>query len=760
MLPDLLDSTFRHLSTPLSPSGPLSPADFQLAAAEALLSGRRVVLRAPAGSGKALAAWLPWLAGRQQSCDFPAQLLHVLPGGTFLTDLHRQLGALTAPLGIKEIGIQNEGDAFDPFLLSDAAFTTVDELLSMALHHPLGLHPGLANINAGALLGAYLVFDEFPALSSREELKLWLGLLRRFLPFTPCLFGSAVLPRPLLARMAELLGAEFIDAGEDGGGQRGWLRQPTLGVEGMLRQHRTRTIVVCNTVRGAQSVYRALSRVVGDSQSCGELLLIHQHQLYRHRRPLLEHAAEIFGRGGSGKALLVTTSGIEVGSDFSAETLITDPISPDHLLLRAARCGRFAGETGRVVVARVSEPMAPDASPGPAWESLVERLADGAPKTAAEEQAALDALWGSVELALPEGEECDAAVEQALSGETPRVFSRVGVALHMVPETVPDPFELERFSLAVTTLERGWQQWQTGGSPGEWFALIPRWPAEGQQAPTWAPVQEARQFAAAARLIVLNSEAVSYDATIGLELTPGATYQSEQSARQHTTWSPFNQHVQRYEEHAARTLEAFERLTPWFRYLLRHLARHWHASSVEMEQWLRIGILWHDAGKLTADWQRAAHRWQAETVRRPAAGVLARVDFRAQRDGYYPCPAHAAYSARVLSRAIGCLLQARPALQRGTLAAFCHHHGPTVMDTPDLTPHPDAWATLLELAAGVLDKRLVQRLDRTGWTLTLRGQPDIPAGAPADPDAWMAYSLLVRLIRLADREVALEEMPA
>ena len=756
-MPDLLESTFRHLSTPLSPSGPLSPAGFQLAAAEALLSGRRVVLRAPAGSGKSLAAWLPWLAGRRHPCDFPAQLLHVLPGGTFFTDLHRQLGALAALLGVGETGIQNEGDAFDPFLLSDAAFTTVDELLSMALHHPLGLHPGLANINAGALLGAYLVFDEFPALTSREELHLWLGLLRRYLPATPCLFSSAVLPRPLLARLAELLDAAFIDGGEAAGGRRRWLRQPALGVEGILRQHRSRTIVVCNTVRGAQAVYRALSGAV--DHSCGELLLIHQHQLYRHRRPLLERAAELFGPDGSGKVLLVTTSGIEVGSNLSAETLITDPISPDHLLLRAARCGRFAGEIGRVVVARVSEPAAPDASPGPAWESLVERLADDAPKTAAEEQAALDELWSTEAVPLPDGDECDAAVEQALTGETPHVFSRVGVALHLVPEMVADPFELERFSLAVTSLERGWQQWQTGGSPGQWFALIPRWPAQGQQAPAWAPVQDAEQFAAAARLIVLNSEAVGYDPVIGLELTPGATYQSEQLPRQHTTWSPFDQHVQRYEEHAARALAAFEGLTPWVRYVLRHLARHWRASAVELEQWLRIGILWHDAGKLTADWQRAAHRWQAETVRRPISGVLARVDFRAQRDGQYPCPAHAAHSARVLSRAVACLLQSRPALQRGTLAAFCHHHGPVSMETPDLTPHPDAWATLLELAAGVLDKRFVQRLDRVGWTLTLRGQPDIPAGAPADPDAWMAYSLLARLIRLADREVALAELP-
>jgi len=35
-----------------------------------------------------------------------------------------------------------------------------------------------------------------------------------------------------------------------------------------------------------------------------------------------------------------------------------------------------------------------------------------------------------------------------------------------------------------------------------------------------------------------------------------------------------------------------------------------------------------------------------------------------------------------------------------------------------------------------------------------------PGAPPDDNDAWMAYSLLTRLIRLADREVAIEEMPA
>ena len=150
---DIFTAAFRHLTSAL-PAAPAAPHAFQLATAEALLSGRRVVLRAPAGSGKTLAGWLPWLVSRMQPHDFPVKMLHMLPGGTFFSDLDRELQALVRVIGGLHVEVQTEGDAFDPFFLSDATITTVDQMLSVALHHPLGLHPGLANINAGALLGS------------------------------------------------------------------------------------------------------------------------------------------------------------------------------------------------------------------------------------------------------------------------------------------------------------------------------------------------------------------------------------------------------------------------------------------------------------------------------------------------------------------------------------------------------------------------------------------------------------------------------
>lgn len=64
----------------------------------------------------------------------------------------------------------------------------------------------------------------------------------------------------------------------------------------------------------------------------------------------------------------------------------------------------------------------------------------------------------------------------------------------------------------------------------------------------------------------------------------------------------------------------------------------------------------------------------------------------------------------------------------------------------------------MELAESVLDGHLTRRLERAGWTVSSRGLTEIPLRVPHDPDTWMAYSLLVRLIRLADREVTLAEV--
>jgi CRISPR/Cas system-associated endonuclease/helicase Cas3 len=112
-------------------------------------------------------------------------------------------------------------------------------------------------------------------------------------------------------------------------------------------------------------LYRALQQAMGHDGRKVELLLLHQYQFHRDRQPIETRVGEIFGPGSHANALLVATSGIKVGMDISADTLITDPAAPGKLLQRAGRCARFAGEQGRVIVAQVSQLPSSDTYPSP-----------------------------------------------------------------------------------------------------------------------------------------------------------------------------------------------------------------------------------------------------------------------------------------------------------------------------------------------------------------------------------------------------------
>lgn len=760
---DPLQTAFQHLAQRAMAPESLEPYPFQQAVAEALLAGKRVVLRAPHGSGKESAALLPWVASRLYFYDFPPKLIYTLPGGTLFHDTQRRLHDVAQELPETQISVQTEGDSYDPFFLADAVVTSTDQLLGIAVHRPQGLHPSLCNVNAGVLLGSYLIFNEFPALHAREPLLAWLGLLRKYYPTTRCLWTTGVLPRAVAQHIAQLLGAEYLEANDAcSGGGRVWSTSGHLNPEGIMRRHRERTLVICNTVRGAQTLYRALSHHIDQQQSATELLLLHQYQFTHDRLPVEERITSLLRPGSQANVIVITTSGCEVGTDISADLLISDPAPADQLLQRAAHCARGNGEEGQMLVAHVSGVTADLPHTVLSADGLLHLLADGAVHSSTEELAAMDMLWeeGASEDThrLPTAEECDTRALQAIAhGLGDHLFSRVSVALHRVPEMVQDPFELARFSLALSSLKRGWQQWQAHGNPGEWYALAPQWPTDGQHAPNWSLVTDPQEFRTDAQIIILNAEAVSYDPVIGLELVEGTAYQSERLPAQHTIWSPFDQHVESYAEHAMRALTAFEQHVRWYRYVLRHLGAHWKIPAVTLEEWIRLCVLWHDAGKLTADWQRAAYRWQEEVMRRRVdSTVLARVDYQSRRDGRYPCPAHAQATGQVLSGALTTLLGDNPAVLQGIVMALGHHHGVSQAAEVDLTPHPEAWVTLLGLAEDVIDVRMLRRIDHTGWTMRAsRHHSEVGITLSQDPNTLMSYSLLTRAIRLSDREMAL-----
>lgn len=80
-----------------------------------------------------------------------------------------------------DIRIQQGEQKGDPFFEADLTFTTIDQLLSSYLFHPLSLSSRLGNINAGALVGSLVVFDEYHLLEPERSMATSIEMLDRLM---------------------------------------------------------------------------------------------------------------------------------------------------------------------------------------------------------------------------------------------------------------------------------------------------------------------------------------------------------------------------------------------------------------------------------------------------------------------------------------------------------------------------------------------------------------------------------------------------
>ena len=152
-----------------------APYSYQNEVAELLLSGKNVILSVPTGAGKTWASIMPFLYAKDNQINFPSKLIYSLPLRTLTNSIYDDVRNVISQ---NSISIQTGEFSNDPYFESDIVFSTIDQTLSSFLCFPLSLSHRQANINAGALVGSYLVFDEFHLLDSRLSMSTTLGMLR------------------------------------------------------------------------------------------------------------------------------------------------------------------------------------------------------------------------------------------------------------------------------------------------------------------------------------------------------------------------------------------------------------------------------------------------------------------------------------------------------------------------------------------------------------------------------------------------------
>ncbi len=477
---------------------------------ELVRRGRSVILQAPTGAGKTRAALFPFLDGWRNSDPalFPRQCIYAVPMRVLANQFEAEYRQLVADYAsrfglLRSVRIQTGARPEDRRFEADLVFTTIDQALSSFLTIPYSLSNRQANLNAGAIIGSYLIFDEFHLFpvdaSGNGALATTLQMLQMLKGITPFVLMTATFSTPMLKQLAQLLDAETVTLSPEevaalpshSGKVR---RYQYLGesltaervIDDTLAHGRSRVIAICNTVDRAQALAAALRADPRLAHVTVELLHSRFYASDRDRKE--ELIRREFGADRSLRSpqpmILVATQVVEVGLNITCEALHTELAPAAALIQRAGRCARFAGEMGGVSIYEppLKEDGEPDYAPylDAGQQQLCERTrnalqqrlgSEGQALTYHDELGLVDEAHSSYDAQLLKTldlrrhdfremiEQAWRSQQRSLAAELVRDVDTRTVLVHPNPteETIPNPYLYQGINLRPGALARWYE---------------------------------------------------------------------------------------------------------------------------------------------------------------------------------------------------------------------------------------------------------------------------------------------------------------
>jgi CRISPR-associated endonuclease/helicase Cas3 len=341
------------------------PYLYQSKVMEALLTGKNVILSVPTGAGKTWASVIPFLYAQENpDIHFPKKMIYSLPLRALANSIHEDVSKIVA-----QTSIQTGEYSDDPYFEKDIIFSTIDQTLSNFLCFPLPLSQRQANINAGALIGSYLVFDEFHLLDEKLSMATTIGMLKMLDILSRCCIMTATLSESFMHLLKENLpNYEIVtlDDFPDDKFKIGALNpeinkkkisisSEKLSAQSIIQLHNKKTIAICNRVEKAQEIFNQLvdeqKQSLDEKFKATKIICLHSRFFDKDRKEKEQQLKELFGKNANDESvILISTQVIEAGMDISCEVLHTE-ISPiSSFLQRAGRCARFSNQTGQIIV--------------------------------------------------------------------------------------------------------------------------------------------------------------------------------------------------------------------------------------------------------------------------------------------------------------------------------------------------------------------------------------------------------------------------
>lgn len=783
--------------------------DYQLHVAEQLFQGHNIVLRAPTGAGKTWAVLAPFLSHDGWAAR-PARLIYALPLRTLAQGIYREAREAARRLGhpIESVVDLRGREIISPFVTlqtgeqpDDRFFdrgkiivTTYDQVLSGLLDSPYGLSDRLHNINAAAVVGSLIVFDEFHLMEPQRAFLTAAACLYLFRDLCQSVWMTATATHPLEEVLRDALNAVSIPATESETialveslpsvtevTRHIVLEHEPLSAESVLQCHEGRSIVLLNTVGRAQEMFEQL-RTKKKPATC--LTLLHSRFFKEDRRAKEEVLCSLFGKKARSDAILVATQVVEAGLDLSCEHLHTELCPMNALVQRGGRCARFAGETGTVHVY-------PLPSKDKAWlpygdqhgeditltrtRALLQRIGRAVlhPHEAA---AWVQEVHGTEdEQALREGwhtrlNNCLGLIQQnAILREPRRVADFIrgedtdSVRVIIAAETSrpESPGQREGLSLSRRSLCR---LFQNGASNVGWY-----W--DGSDEEPWKALGSAASLNST-YVVCLRPSVAAYDRDIGLRIgIPGDQESPDRIEPKRPGHAPLR--MEAWTDHSQLVADAAKKRLhkeEWKTSLLGlGFQRRYALDGNALMDAAQGCALLHDLGKLQNDWQRWAEVAQRSRDSSYEHKIpLAHTDFdpekpedRArERTLDFRRPPHAPASAYYGRAFIVQLLPSVPEGQRAYIASACMaailaHHGGWWPENLEQNPPPlwSGWETSVAHALGcTVDPRTLSSLRNYQTEKLLKAT----TSADSLSDWWPLVAYLTRTLRLSDQRATAE----
>lgn len=705
----------------------MKPYDYQNQIADLVRQGKNIILQAPTGAGKTFASLWPFYIGwAADESKMPQKCVYAVPMRVLANQFEEEVKQLVTeemrfkkpPTVKKQTGEYKQ----DPEFRADITFATIDQVLSSWLMAPYSLPYRLGNLNAGAFVGSYLVFDEFHLFDPDSTLPTTLQMLKTLNGVSPFVLMTATFSKEMLEKLAHHLNAEAFLLTEEmlaeipaqekdrrfyttavpmtfkDEDKRVWADE--TAVTHILQTHqaqtqaRPRTLVVCNQVERAQVIYTALRDQKPDGVT---VRLLHSRFLKEDRQEIENFVRREFNKDEKlhtiPSLIVVATQVVEVGLDMSCAVLHTELAPAASVLQRAGRCARYPGESGQVYVYPMDEDgYAPYHGKHArqqcdlAWEWL--QTNQDRHLAFADEQALINhAHTASDNLILNAvfGAEYErlAQIWAAWRGEKDRgetaVLIRniqsVSIAVHSNPDQLAAaPFKADSFSLHPGTLQGKFAHWKAKNDTldPEWDEGYLDWLAcklvedvdeedvQGNRPIRYGFKEVKSNHDLHAPLLVINPALVGYSPELGLTLYPGERYECRLPETAVTQqYTPYSYILESYYRHIDLVHKAFvDDSLALFSVAAKRLEQVYGWREGIIAEMAHLVMAVHDVGKLSQGWQGWAQTWQKAIGK----GVLT---FPAAHTDYDPTnPAHQIKVGKRPSHAVESALASLPILQK------------------------------------------------------------------------------------------------